>query len=153
MQNVNFKKNSDVLYCPGIHGIHILKNSSLVSFLQRWDSRVFINYSVFYQMINDLFQRISFYFLFFTFFSITLAQHDPALYNHPELDWSTFETEHFVVHFHQGTRRTADLVGKIAEDIYRPLTDLYQYEPSLRHSSLLRLCQVASNGYEYQPWH
>ena len=51
------------------------------------------------------------------FQATTLLGQDPFAYNHPELDWKTFETEHYFIHFHQGTRRTAELVGKIAEDI------------------------------------
>jgi hypothetical protein len=63
---------------------------------------------------KDKYRWIPFFFFLVSFFFAVQAQHDPALYNHPELDWSTFETEHFVVHFHQGTRRTAELVGNIA---------------------------------------
>ena len=50
-------------------------------------------------------------------------------FNHPELDWFTLETEHFQVHFHQEAKRTARVVAKIAEDIYAPVTDLYQWKP------------------------
>ena len=28
-------------------------------------------------------------------------------YNHPELNWHTFETDHFKVHFHDETEMTA----------------------------------------------
>ena len=28
-------------------------------------------------------------------------------YNHPELNWQTFETEHFQIHFHDETEMTA----------------------------------------------
>ena len=30
-----------------------------------------------------------------------------SLYNHPELEWKTIETQHFKIHFHQGTERSA----------------------------------------------
>ena len=36
---------------------------------------------------------------------------------HPELEWRSIETEHFFVHYHSGTERTAHLVAKIAEDV------------------------------------
>ena len=39
-------------------------------------------------------------------FSISHAQ--LKWYNHPELDWKTLETEHFKIHFHQGTERSAE---------------------------------------------
>ncbi|MBN1542526.1 PD40 domain-containing protein [candidate division KSB1 bacterium] len=49
--------------------------------------------------------------------------------NHPELDWKTLKTEHFQVHFHQDAERTARTVAKIAQDIYQPVTELYDWRP------------------------
>ena len=49
------------------------------------------------------------------------------LYNHPELEWKTIETEHFKIHFHKGTERSARETAEIAEHIYPHLTDLYDY--------------------------
>ena len=43
------------------------------------------------------------------------AQED---FNHPELEWKTIETAHFLVHYHQGAGRTGRTVAKIAEEIY-----------------------------------
>lgn len=63
-------------------------------------------------------------------------------YNHPELRWKTFETEHFVVHFHQGTQHTALLVGKIAEEIYPHVTGLYNYRPKEKFISLLKIQMI-----------
>ena len=37
--------------------------------------------------------------------------------NHPELQWKTLESEHFLVHFHNDTERTANEVVNIAEFI------------------------------------
>ncbi len=54
-------------------------------------------------------------------------------YNHPELEWKSFDTEHFSIHFHQGAKRTAYLVAQIAEDIHPHLTELYDYEPDRIH--------------------
>ena len=28
-------------------------------------------------------------------------------YNHPEIDWETFETDHFQIHFYEGSEGTA----------------------------------------------
>jgi len=50
-------------------------------------------------------------------------------YNHPELRWRTFETDHFVIYYHQGEERTASVAAKIAEEIYGPITSLYHYQP------------------------
>ena len=67
-------------------------------------------------------------------------------YNHPELEWRTIETEHFYVHFHQGTSRTAAIVAKIAEDIYQPITDLYQYTPDTKVHFVVRDHDDNANG-------
>ncbi len=80
--------------------------------------------------------------------SLVSAQ-DPEFYSHPELDWQSFETEHFVVHFHQGTQRTAYVVGKIAEDIYAPVTGLYRYQPDGKIHFIIRDTDDYSNGGAY----
>jgi hypothetical protein len=53
----------------------------------------------------------------------SFAQFDP----NPELEWYTIETDHFYIHYHKGTERTAAAVAKIAEEIYGPVTSLYDY--------------------------
>jgi len=78
-----------------------------------------------------------------------LSAQDPFKYNHPELNWESFETEHFFIHFHNGTERTAKLVGKIAEDIHEPLTDLYDYSPSGKIHFIIRDTDDYSNGGAY----
>jgi len=70
-------------------------------------------------------------------------------YNHPELDWYTIETEHFDVHYHEGTERTAKIVTKISEDIYGPITQLYQYEPDGKVHFIIRDHDDFSNGAAY----
>ncbi|MHB2226929.1 hypothetical protein ACX8XO_13610 [Calditrichota bacterium LG24] len=67
-------------------------------------------------------------------------------YNHPELRWQSFDTEHFTVHFHQGTRRTALLVGKIAEEIYPHVTGLYNYRPKDKIHFIIKDTDDYSNG-------
>ena len=67
-------------------------------------------------------------------------------YNHPELDWYTIEVDHFQVHYHQGAERTARLVAKIAEDIYMPVTSLYQYKPDGKIHFIIRDHDDYSNG-------
>ncbi len=49
--------------------------------------------------------------------------------NHPELSWYTYKTEHFHIHFHEGAERSARVIAQIAEDIYDPITRLYNHHP------------------------
>jgi Tol biopolymer transport system component len=77
----------------------------------------------------------------------TGAQDIPV--NHPELAWKTIQTEHFEVHFHNGTERTARVVAKIAEDIYDPVTSLYEYEPDTKIHFIIRDHDDFSNGAAY----
>ena len=51
-------------------------------------------------------------------------------YNHPEIDWKTFETDHFQIHFYEGSEGTAREGAFVAERIYPFVTQLYDYEPS-----------------------
>jgi Tol biopolymer transport system component len=80
-----------------------------------------------------------------------LLTHSFSLYaqmeaNHPELNWYTIKTEHFEVHFHNGTERTAQVVAKIAEDIYQPITSLYDYRPNSTIHFIIRDHDDNSNG-------
>ncbi len=54
-------------------------------------------------------------------------------WNHSELDWKTIDTEHFSVHFHEGVEASAFEVARIAEEIYVPITTLYEYRPDRVH--------------------
>ncbi|MFZ0390201.1 MAG: BamA/TamA family outer membrane protein, partial [Calditrichia bacterium] len=69
--------------------------------------------------------------------------------NHPELHWQSFETEHFIIHYHQGTERTAHEVANIAEEIYPGVTDLYQYWPETKTQLIIRDTDDYSNGGAY----
>ncbi|HEY3252138.1 MAG TPA: biopolymer transporter Tol, partial [Ignavibacteria bacterium] len=70
------------------------------------------------------------------------AQFEP----NPELEWFTIETVHFYVHYHTGTERTANTVAKIAEEIYGPITKLYNYQPSDKTSWIINDESDISNG-------
>lgn len=67
-------------------------------------------------------------------------------YNHPQLNWQSFDTDHFTVHFHQGTRRTALLVAQIAEDVYPHVTGLYRYQPEDKIHFIIKDTDDYSNG-------
>jgi hypothetical protein len=70
-------------------------------------------------------------------------------FNHPELDWKTIETDHFRVHYHTGAERTAAVVAKIAEDVYAPVTSLYNHEPDQKVSFIIKDYDDISNGAAY----
>ncbi len=82
--------------------------------------------------------------LLFSF--VIVSAQDPSSYSYPELNWESFDTEHFVIHFHQGTKRTAFIVAKIAEDIYPSITSLYQYQPDGKIHFIIRDTDDYSNG-------
>ncbi len=69
--------------------------------------------------------------------------------NHPELKWETIETDNFLVHYHQGTRRTANIVADIAEDIHPAVIDLYDYTPSAKVEFFIVDTRDYSNGGAY----
>ena len=70
-------------------------------------------------------------------------------YNHPELNWHTFETDHFKVHFHDETEMTAREAATVAEMIYPPITEFYEYEPDQKTHLILIDPDDYSNGAAY----
>jgi WD40 repeat protein len=84
------------------------------------------------------------------------GQTSPQQFDYPRsgLDWYTIETEHFEIHFHgpteqSSTSRTAQVVARVAEDIYGPITRLYGHEPDSRVSIVLMDYTDYSNGAAY----
>jgi len=70
-------------------------------------------------------------------------------YNHPELNWQTFETEHFILHYHQGTERSAREAAIVAEKVYDPITSIYQFEPDSKTHLIIQDTDDYSNGAAY----
>lgn len=70
-------------------------------------------------------------------------------YNHPELTWQTFETEHFIIHYHDETERSAMEASVIAEHIYPSITQLYNYEPYSKTHVIIMDTDDYSNGGAY----
>jgi Tol biopolymer transport system component len=104
-------------------------------------------YSVF--CFRFVVQRLLHLFFFLNvFISLSVAQ-DEQHYNHGELNWQTLETKHFFVHFHNGAERTARTIAIIAEDIYGPVTTLYQHEPDHKVSFIIKDYDDYSNGAAY----
>jgi Tol biopolymer transport system component len=67
---------------------------------------------------------------------------------HPELDWYTIKGENIEVHYHDGAERTARVVAKIADEIWDPITSLYQYVPEKVHY-VIKDIDDYSNGATY----
>ena len=72
-----------------------------------------------------------------------------AFSNHPELIWETIETEHFYIHFHKETERSAREASLVAENIYGPITSLYQFEPNSKTHIIIKDTDDISNGAAY----
>ncbi|MCX6150132.1 MAG: biopolymer transporter Tol [Ignavibacteriales bacterium] len=67
---------------------------------------------------------------------------------HPELNWQTIKGKHVVVHYHEEAERSARTVLKIAEEVWGPITSLYQYEPETVHF-VIKDIDDYSNGATY----
>ncbi len=67
-------------------------------------------------------------------------------YNHPELKWKTLETEHFFAHFSPENEREARIVIAIGEEIYEPITSMYNYRPDGKVHFVIRDHDDYSNG-------
>lgn len=80
--------------------------------------------------------------------SLPAQERDPGLYDysHNHLPWFTIESDHFLIHFQQGNSRPAQVISRIAEEIYPDITQLYQYEPDSKISIVLNDRLDYSNG-------
>lgn len=88
-----------------------------------------------------------------TFLAVLLAgsaygQTSPQFYEYPHnhLPWFTIEGEYFLVHYQEGSERSAQVASKVAEEIYEPITTLYGLEPDRKVSIVLRDRVDYSNG-------
>ncbi|MEO9884781.1 MAG: hypothetical protein ABJR05_13360 [Balneola sp.] len=94
--------------------------------------------------------------LFLVFFisaitSAVSAQTSPLYYEYSfnHLEWFTVESDHFLIHFQEGNSRSAKVIAKIAEEIYTPITELYEHEPDEKVSIVLKDREDYSNGAAY----
>ncbi|MCK5077243.1 MAG: PD40 domain-containing protein, partial [Calditrichia bacterium] len=60
-----------------------------------------------------------------------------------------FETQHFIVHYFKGVEQTAYKAATIAEEIYGPITSLYQYEPKNKVRLIFKDNEDYANGGAY----
>ncbi|MBN1464269.1 biopolymer transporter Tol, partial [candidate division KSB1 bacterium] len=84
-----------------------------------------------------------------SFFLLLPTAHAQLEYSHPELEWFSIKTEHFEVHYHEGAERTARVVAKVAEDIYKPVTDFYDWRPDGAIHFIIKDHDDNSNGAAY----
>lgn len=76
---------------------------------------------------------------------------NPAFFDYPQnhIDWMTLESEHFEIHFQKGSDQSAQIVSRIAEEVYDSITELYQFVPNTRIHIILRDRQDYANGGAY----
>jgi len=95
--------------------------------------------------IDRFFSSSAFWVLILMFF-FSVARPQFIDYPHSELKWKSFDTPHFTIHFHNGTANTAYQVAQIAEEIYQPLTSLYNYKPGGKIHFIIKDTDDYSNG-------
>jgi len=81
-------------------------------------------------------------------FILVSTSHPQFTEFHPELNWYSLKGEHCVVHYHEGAERTARVITKITDEVWQPITSLYQYEPETVHFVIKDLDDY-SNGATY----
>lgn len=70
--------------------------------------------------------------------------------NYPDLEWYTIETTHFTVSYHKGIERTAQTVAKIAEEVYGPITSLYNFPlPDKVHFLVNDVSDIANGATDF----
>jgi Tol biopolymer transport system component len=84
--------------------------------------------------------------IFLFFIIINLSAQFNEFY--PEYDWLTIKGERIYVHFHPEAERTARVVAKIADEVWGPITSLYEYEPETVHYVIKDIDDYA-NGATY----
>jgi len=79
------------------------------------------------------------------------GQADPSYYQYPynHLKWYTLESKHFMIHFQKGNSRSAQVVSRVAEEVYPKITTLYHHEPNEKVSIVLKDREDYSNGATY----
>ncbi len=93
-------------------------------------------------------KRITTLLLFLYFLSLSLRGYTQVSFsqNHPELIWQAFETEHFKIIYHQEIELLANEVARIAEQVYRPITNDLGVEPPHRTPIVVTDYLDYSNG-------
>ena len=80
------------------------------------------------------------------FFSFLITQQFPINAADPQLEWKTKTTKHFYIHYESGSEEIASRTAKIAEPIYRRLTQKLRWEPSSPVHVVLNTTSLNANG-------
>ncbi len=72
-----------------------------------------------------------------------------SIYNHPEIEWQTIETDHFKIHFYTDTEILAREAAGILEYVYPFITELYQYETKEKTHLTFTDTEDIANGVAY----
>ena len=89
------------------------------------------------------------YYFTIILFLVPIYLSSQSLYNHPEIEWQTIETEHFKIHFYSDTKILAREAAGILEYVYPFITDLYQYEPKKKTHLTFKDTEDIANGVAY----
>ncbi|MDZ7757926.1 hypothetical protein [Rhodohalobacter sp.] len=98
-----------------------------------------------YRVVSTWFAAIVFV---LGFWNTAHSQSSPQLYDYPHnhLPWFTIETNYFSIHFQEGSEWSAQHSATIADSIFKPITNLYNYTPDRKISIVLRDREDFSNG-------
>jgi hypothetical protein len=66
---------------------------------------------------------------------------------HPSLRWSTLDTAHFSIHFHQGSAAVAEEMASVAEEVHAILAPYHGWTPLGRTQVVLADVTDSANGY------
>jgi hypothetical protein len=69
--------------------------------------------------------------------------------HHPELEWKTVESEHFIYHYHPGTEWSVQMAMKVSESVYPYVTGLYGWEPKEKTQIVIQDTDDYANGGAY----
>jgi hypothetical protein len=68
-------------------------------------------------------------------------------FNHPEIKWKTVPTDHFTINYYDKTEPAVYATWKIAEDAYKSLSTIYDYQPIEKIAISLAEHDDYSNGF------
>lgn len=67
-------------------------------------------------------------------------------YNHPEIEWKTVATDHFLIHYYDKTECGVYATFKIAEEVYSSMERIYGFKPRAKINIALADYDDYSNG-------
>ncbi|MBI4848183.1 MAG: PD40 domain-containing protein [Nitrospirae bacterium] len=91
--------------------------------------------------------HLLFFFLLFTAVVFTIPLTALSATIDPSFRFSTIETAHFSIHFHQGEDETANRAAAIAEDIHQKLSGSFQWYPKEKTQIVLIDHSDFANGF------